>query len=220
MGGITESRLYGSSERHPSLLHFHRTKQGIHVLDPAQNHEPRYYVETYQELGYSDVTLHLGSDGSCIVVGQAWVRDTERNFTIATAGFPASPVARRQEIVKCVNSSRFFGHEGHQFTVSGINDLEGNSREPAHERFVWKQTHNGMIGTSLQKLKGLKLVNETTKELVAVYIYARDTDNAIGKLEWKTQCLGYKEEVKALIVLMAVLERFHRSENQARRLLY
>jgi len=63
-------------------------------------------------------------------------------------------------------------------------------------------------------------VSETTKGLAAVYIHARDADDAIGKLEWETQCLEDEEKVRALIVLMAVLERFQRFKHQATRLLY
>ena len=220
MGGIIESRPCGASEHHPSLLHFHRNKQGIQILDPARNGELRYYVETYQEVDYSGVILRLVNGRSCAAVGKARIRDSEKNLTLAIDDFAASPATRRQEIVKCVNNPRVFGHEGYQFTVSGIIDLEDNGHDPAHQNFVWKQTHNGMIGTSRQKSKGLKLTNESTKGPVAVYIYVRDTDNAMGKLEWKTQCSGDEEEVRALLVLMAVLERFQRSKNQARRLLY
>lgn len=195
-------------ERAPSSLHLHRTRYGIEIFDPANLRASRYYVGRYQVLDHPDVILHRGPDKSHPIVGQATFDHSHKDFVISVDE-SARTSADRDEIVRCMSNAKFFSHDSYQFTIPV------NSHAP-EKSLVWKHTHNAQFGSSAWRPKDFKLAEEATGEVVAVYISLSDTDSEMGRLDWKVSC-SVDEEMRALVVLMALFERIRRSKKQAGR---
>jgi hypothetical protein len=194
-------------------LQFHRTKYGIQIFDQAKPSEARYYVGRYQVLDHPDVILHRGSERTCPVVGQATFESSDKDFIISVGEHAASSTGH-QEIARCIGNNKLFGHDGYQFTVpAGTQAREGGS---ASTSLVWKHTHDSHLGSSMWRSKDFKLIDERTDEVMAVYNNLSETDDEMGKLQWKVAC-STGEEMRALIVLMAMFERIRRSKKQASR---
>jgi hypothetical protein len=197
----------------PKRVKFQRTKYGIEILDQAKPNETRYYVGRYQVLHHPDVILHRGSDRTCPVVGQATFDRSDKDFVTSVGESAASPNGK-QEIARCIGNNKLFGHDGYQFTVpADVQMREGGS---AATSLIWKHTHDSHLGSSMWRPKDFKLVDEHTGEVMAVYNNLSETDSEMGKLDWKVAC-STGEEMRAIIVLMAMFERIRRSKKQASR---
>jgi hypothetical protein len=201
------------TERTPNFLYFHRTTLGIRIFSAANADEPRYYVGRYQALDHPDVILHRGGDKIRPAAGQATFSRAEKNFVIAVDG-PSTCVTANEEIVRCINSSSIFGHDGYQYTVPANESLEENNIT-AHS-LTWKHTHSSDLGSGAWKSKDFKLIDDATQQVVAVYINLSDTNSVMSRLEWKMSC-SVAEEIRALTVLMAFIERIRRFKKQASR---
>ena len=201
------------TERTPNFLYFHRTTQGIRIFSAANEKEPRYYVGRYQGLDHPDVILHRGGDRSRPAAGQATFSYSEKDFVIAFDGPASSPTAN-QEVVRCISSHSIFGADSYQYTVSAETSPEEDNA--AVQSFTWKHTHNSHLGSGAWKSKDFKLIDDATEQVVAVYINLSDTNNVMSRLEWKMSC-SIAEEIRALTVLMAFIERIRRFKKQASR---
>lgn len=201
------------TERTPNFLYFHRTTQGIQVFSVANEKEPRYYVGRYQGLDHPDVILHRGGDRSRPAAGKATFSHSEKDFVVAVDG-PASPPAAKQEVVRCISSHSIFGADSYQYAVPADASPEGHGA--TSQSLTWKHTHNSHLGSGVWKSKDFKLINDATEQVVAVYINLSDTNNVMSRLEWKTTC-SVEEEIRALTVLMAFIERIRRFKKQASR---
>jgi hypothetical protein len=197
----------------PKRLQFQRTKYGIEILDQAKPSEPRYYVGRYQVLNHPDVILHRGSDRTCPVVGQATFDRSDKDFVTSVGEFAASSNGK-QEIARCIGNSKLFGHDGYQFSVPISTPTR--DAQSAATSLVWKHTHDSHLGSSMWRPKDFKLIDENTGEVMAVYNNLSETDSEMGKLDWKVAC-STDEEMRAIIVLMAMFERIRRSKKQASR---
>lgn len=201
------------TERTPNFLYFHRTTQGIQVFSAANEKKPRYYVGRYQGIDHPDIILHRGGDRSRPAAGKATFSYSEKDFVIAVDG-PASPPTANQEVVRCINSHSIFGADSYQYTVPADASHEGHGA--TFQSLTWKHTHNSHLGSGAWKSKDFKLVDDATDQVVAVYINLSDTNNVMSRLEWKTTC-SVEEEIRALTVLMAFIERIRRFKKQASR---
>jgi hypothetical protein len=197
----------------PKNLKFYRTKYGIQIFEQAKPTEARYYVGRYQVLNHPDVILHRGSERTCPVVGQATFESSDKDFIISVGEHAASSTGH-QEIARCIGNNKLFGHDGYQFTVpAGTQAREGGSVPTS---LIWKHTHDSHLGSSMWRPKDFKLIDECNDEVIAVYNNLSETDDEMGKLQWKVAC-STSEEMRALIVLMAMFERIRRSKKQASR---
>jgi hypothetical protein len=197
----------------PRFLQFHRTTHGIQIFGQAKPSEPRYYVGRYQVLDHPDVILHRGSDRTCPVVGQATFERSDKDFVISV-GESAVFSTGHQEIARCIGNNKLFGHDGYQFSV--FTSTSTRETDSTSVSLVWKHTHDSHLGSSMWRPKDFKLIDERTGEVMAVYNNLSETDSEMGKLEWKVAC-STGEEMRALIVLMAMFERTRRSKKQASR---
>jgi hypothetical protein len=197
----------------PKRLQFQRTNYGIEILDQAKPNETRYYVGRYQVLHHPDVILHRGSDRTCPVVGQATFDRSDKDFVTSLGEFAASSKGK-QEIATCIGNNKLFGHDGYQFTVP--TTTVSGERNAAPTSLIWKHTHDSHLGSSMWRPKDFKLIDEHTGEVMAVYNNLSETDSDMGKLDWKVAC-SIDEEMRAIIVLMAMFERIRRSKKQASR---
>lgn len=201
------------TERAPNFLYFHRTTQGIRIFSAANEKEPRYYVGRYQGLDHPDIILHRGGDRSRPAAGQATFSHSEKDFAIAIDGPVNSPTAN-QEFVRCISSHSIFGADSYQYNVpANASDEESNATVRS---LTWKHTHDSHLGSAVWKSKDFKLIDDATEQVVAVYINLSDTNNVMSRLEWKMS-YSVDEEVRALTVLMAFIERIRRFKKQASR---
>lgn len=200
-------------ERTPNFLYFHRTTQGIRIFSAANEKEPRYYVGRYQGLDHPDVILHRGGDRSRPAAGQATFSYLGKDFVIAFDGPASSPTAN-QEVVRCISSHSIFGADSYQYTVPAETSPEEDNATV--QTFTWKHTHNSHLGSGAWKSKDFKLIDNATEQVVAVYINLSDTNNVMSRLEWRMSC-SVAEEIRALTVLMAFIERIRRFKKQASR---
>ncbi|KAM0702882.1 hypothetical protein Q7P35_010314 [Cladosporium inversicolor] len=200
-------------ERTPNFLYFHRTSQGIRIFSATNEKEPRYYVGRYQGLDHPDVILHRGSDRSRPAAGQASFSHTEKDFVIAIDS-PANSLTANQEAVRCISSHSIFGADSYQYTV--LADTSPGDSNAAVRSLTWKHTHDSHLGSGPWKSKNFKLVDDATEQVIAVYINLSDTNNVMSRLEWKISC-SVDEEIRALTVLMAFIERIRRFKKQASR---
>ena len=200
-------------ERTPNFLYFHRSTHGIQIFSAANEKEPRYYVGRYQGLDHPDVILHRGGDRSRPAAGQATFSPSEKDFVIAVDG-PAGCLTAKQEAVRCISGHSIFGADSYQYTVPvGTSPEETNA---AAQSLTWKHTHNSHLGSAAWKSKDFKLIDDATEQVVAVYINLSDTNSVMSRLEWKVSC-SVDEEIRALTVLMAFIERIRRFNKQASR---
>jgi hypothetical protein len=197
----------------PNFLYFHRTTQGIQIFSAANEKEPRYYVGRYQGLDHPDVILHRGGDRTRPAAGQATFSHVEKDFVIAIDG-PANGPTTKQEVVRCISGHSIFGADSYHYTIPA--DASPASSNAAFRGLTWKHTHDSHLGSGAWKSKDFKLVDDATEQVVAVYINLSDTNNVMSRLEWKTPC-SVDEEVRALTVLMAFIERIRRFKKQASR---
>jgi hypothetical protein len=201
------------TERTPNFLYFHRTTQGIQIFSAANEKKPRYYVGRYQGLDHPDIILHRGGDRSRPAAGQATFSHSDKDFAIAIDAPANSPTAN-QEVVRCISGHGIFGADSYQYIVpANASDEESHA---AVRSLTWKHTHDSHLGSAVWKSKDFKLIDDATDQVVAVYINLSDTNNVMSRLEWKTT-YSVDEEIRALTVLMAFVERIRRFKKQASR---
>jgi hypothetical protein len=147
------------------------------------------------------------------VVGQATFERSDKDFVISV-GESAVFSTGHQEIARCIGNNKLFGHDGYQFSV--FTSTSPRETDSTSVSLVWKHTHDSHLGSSMWRPKDFKLIDERTGEVMAVYNNLSETDSEMGKLEWKVAC-STGEEMRALIVLMAMFERTRRSKKQASR---
>jgi hypothetical protein len=203
-----------TTERTPNFLYFHRTTLGIQIFSAANANAPRYYVGRYRGVDHPDVILHRGGDKTRPAAGQATFSSPDKNFVIAVDGPAACSTANQEEVVRCINSHSILGHDSYQYTVPANASLEGD--DTTAYSLIWKHTHSSDLGSGAWKSKDFKLIDEATQQVVAVYINLSDTNSVMSRLEWKMSC-SVDEEIRALTVLMAFIERIRRFKKQASR---
>ena len=201
------------TERTPNFLYFHRTTQGIRIFNAANETEPRYYVGRYQGLDHPDVILHRGGDRSRPAASQATFSHSGKDFVIAVDG-PARCLTAAQEVVRCISSHNIFGADSYQYTIPANTTPEESAAKA--QSLTWKHTHSSQLGSAAWKSKDFKLMDDATEQVVAVYINLSDTNNVMSRLEWKMSC-SIDQEIRALTVLMAFIERIRRFKKQASR---
>lgn len=201
------------TERTANFLYFHRTTHGIRIFDATNDREPRFYVGRYQVLDHPEIVLYRGSDRNHPAAGQATFSRSEKDFIIAVDG-PATALMTQRELVRCISSQKMFGADSYQFTVPESTESEEDNA--MSQNLVWKHTHDAHLGSGVWKTKDFKLMDEATQQVVAVYINLSETNNVMSRLEWKMP-RSLEAEIRALVVLMAFIERIRRSKKQAGR---
>lgn len=205
----------GITERVQGFYYFHHTTRGTRIFDAINDSGPRYYVAKYAQPGRSDLVAYRSSDRIAPPSGQAKFSLTEEDFFISVDG-PARFPAGQQELVRCIHDRNIFGINSYWFDVPGI--INDTGEYTAAQTLAWRQTHRSNLGSSVWRLRDLELANETTGQTIAVYLHISKTRNVSGRLEWITSC-SFDEEIRALIVLTALLERLRRSIKQTARAL-
>ena len=207
----------GITGRVQGFYYFHRTTRGTRIFDAINDSGPRYHVAKYTEPDRPDLVAYRSGHRLGPPSGQANFSHTQEDFFISVDG-PARVPAGQQELVRCIHDRNIFGLgiNSYWFDVPGIIDDTGE--HAAAQTFAWRQTHRSNLGSSVWRLRDLELANEATGQIIAVYLHISKTRNVSGRLEWITSC-SFDEEIRALIVLTALLERLRRSIKQTARAL-
>lgn len=212
--GETRTPGYGTiTGRARGFYYFHRTKRGTTIFDAMNASGPRYYMSTAikHESDSPDIMAYLSPDSGSSLVGQAVLSCKAKDFVIAV-DTSARDSRAQQEVVEHVDDQKCFGTKGYHFTVPGAFHLTG---EPVRGQTLrWRHIHNYLSVSPAWTSQGLELIDEATNQVLAVYLHMSETRNVTGRLQWMESC-SFDEEIRALVVLITLLEKWRKTRSQA-----